>query len=95
MAHDDEPVGQHDLLPVPPGPADVEQVDVDDVLPHRGHQVAETLDPLNAALALGSLDDHCRVVPAFDGLAERSPANRFRPAGEQVDVAGVVHLVDR
>ena len=80
-------------LPVPAGLADLDEIDVDDVLAHRRHQVAEALDVGDPALPLGPLDHHRRVVAALDRLAEAAVAHRLGPAGEQVDVAAVVHQV--
>ena len=47
------------------------------------------------ALPLGALEDDRGVVLALDGLREAAVADRLGPAGEDVDVAGVVHQVDR
>jgi hypothetical protein len=62
-----------------------------------GVAALETVEPLDAGdapLALGALVDGDDVVEPPDVLAEAAVDDRLRPAAEDVDVAGVVHLVD-
>jgi hypothetical protein len=94
MAHDDDPIRDHDLLPVPAGLPDRQEVDVHDVLADRRHEMAETLDPLDPALTLGPLDDHRHVVPALDRLAVAPVDDGLGPPAVHVDVAAVVDEID-
>src|SRR5262249_13265185 len=54
----------------------------------------ESLDALDAALALGALEDDRGVVAALGGTREPSVADGFSPSAERVEVARVVHRVD-
>jgi hypothetical protein len=61
------------------------------VLPHELAQAGDLGDP---ALAERPLEDDRDVVLAGGRRLERAPARHPRPLAEQVDVAGVVHLID-
>src|ERR1051325_11323506 len=95
MAHEDEAVRQQRLHPVAAMRADREQLHGRDVLAVARENAIEPFNALNVALALGALEDDRAVVEPLDVGMKGAVDDRLRPAGEEIDVAGKVHRVDR
>ena len=60
-----------------------------------GQQHVQALVAGDPAGPLGPLEDAGRVVPPLDRVRDAPVRHGVRPAGEQVDIGGVVHHVDR
>src|SRR6185295_9912032 len=57
-------------------------------------ELAQAIEPGDPAVALGALEDDRGVVLARRRGLEAAPAHGACPFAEQIDVAGVVHLID-
>ena len=88
-------LGDQRLLPVAARGADGQEVEQHDVLGELGHQRRQAFDALDDALSLGAFVDPGGVVLPIHMLAEAAVAHRFRPAGEDVDVGGIINEVDQ
>ena len=82
------------MLPVATLGADGEQALLDDVLAAVAHELAEAGDAGDAAAAQRALEDDRGVVLPRGRRLELPPARDAGPLAEQIDVAGVVHLID-
>jgi hypothetical protein len=57
-------------------------------------ELFEAVDAGDAALAQGALEEDRHVVAALGAALKAAPAHGPGPLAEEVDVAGVVHLID-
>jgi type I restriction enzyme R subunit len=95
VAHHHMAVGEQGVLPVAARGAGAQEL-----LFHRpgaggAQPVAQAGDAGDAALALGALEDDADVVLAVGVGLERLIGGHPGPLAEQIDVAGVVHLIDQ
>src|SRR4029077_13349637 len=94
VAHDQVAVGEQRLLPVPAGSARWQELLLHGPGAGFALPLAQALDARDAAAADRPLEDDAHVVLSRGGRLELLPGRHPRPFAEQVDVAGVVHLVD-
>jgi hypothetical protein len=94
VADHQKAVGDQGLQPAAAGRTERQQVLPDDRLAPFGAQLFEAFDFLDAALALGPFVDVGDVVEPLHVFRHAAVDHGFGPAAENVDVAGVVHLVD-
>src|ERR1043166_4977882 len=95
VAQQDVSVADEGALPVAARRAGRQQALFHDVLAVPVDELTQSVDPRDPALALGALEDDRGVVLANGWRLELAPAHRARPFPEQIDVAGVVHLIDQ
>src|SRR5690606_27778023 len=85
--------GREGLRPVAARGTGAQQPLFHHVLTVLGHELPQPLDAGDAAAAFGALEDDGGVVLALGSGLEVAPARHPGPFAEEVNVAGVVHLV--